>query len=61
MVKEFNLSKEMIRDSENVDVLLKGSVKDFIKEIKVRLTNFYGETGGGWNEVIDKIAGEDLI
>ncbi len=35
---EFNLSKEIIRDSENVDVLLKGSVKEFIRLLKELLT-----------------------
>ncbi len=61
MVNEFNLSKRICKaHCENEVMLEVDDVKNFIKHIKRRLSNFYGESGGGWNEVIDKLAGDKL-
>ncbi len=69
MTKEFNLSREMMRDSENVDIFLKGSVKKFILKLKEAMTvegnkdltlSPEGITNAN-HKIIDKLAGEKLI
>ncbi len=55
---KFNLSNEMIRDSENVDVLLKGSVKKFIKRVKEKRV---GEMIVMSVMELNKLAGDKLV
>ena len=61
MKREFDLSKEMIRDTENVDVLLKGSVKEFIKRLKDYCEDYIAYDTTAIQCMIDKLAGDDLI
>ena len=59
--EEFNLSEKVFRNENlvNEDILFKDDVKKFIKILKEKLTNFYGNDNG-WCKVIDTLAGEKL-
>lgn len=74
MKKDWNLTKDIIRDRENTDVLLVGSVKEFIKILQER--TFYASTnnhkplnpdvkhGGGevvWLDDILELAGDRFV